>query len=114
MAKLMNQTQNKLLLENLEIANEFKRFKGLMWEESMENNYGLWIKRCNAIHTFFMNFPIDVIFVDKNLKVKKCIEAIAPNKIVWPIFGASSVIELKNGFLKENKTQVGDQLHVDN
>lgn len=114
MAKLMNQTQNKLLLENLEVASEFVRFKGLMGKESMENSYGLWIKRCNAIHTFFMNFPIDVIFVDKNLKVKKCIEAIAPNKIVWPIFGASSVIELKNGFLKENKTQVGDQLHVDN
>lgn len=113
MAKLLNHTQNKTLLENLEVASEFMRFKGLMGKESMDRNYGLWIKRCNAIHTFFMNFPIDVIFVDKNLKVKKCIEAIPPNKIVWPIFGASSVIELKNGFLKEHKTQIGDQLHVD-
>lgn len=114
MAKLMNQTQNKILIENLEVASEFKRFKGLMWEESMAHNYGLWIKRCNAIHTFFMNFSIDVIFVDKNLKVKKCIEAIEPNKIIWPVFGASSVIELKNGFLKEHKIQIGDQLHVGN
>ncbi len=114
MAKLINQTQNKLLVANLEIASELSRIKGLIGKESMENNYGLWINRCNSIHTFFMSFPIDVIFVDKNFKVKKCIEAIAPNKIIWPIFGARSVIELKNGFLKENKIQVGDQLHVDN
>jgi uncharacterized membrane protein (UPF0127 family) len=113
MARLINKTQNKILIENLEVASEFMRFKGLMGKESMENNYALWIKRCNSIHTFFMNFPIDVIFVDKNLKVKKCIEHIQPNKIVWPIWGASSVIELKDGFLSQNKTQIGDQLHVD-
>lgn len=112
--KLVNRTQNKILLENLEIANNLlSRMKGLIGKETMENGYGLWIKRCNSIHTFLMNFPIDVIFVDKNLKVKKCIEKIEPNKIVWPILGANSVIELKSGFLSEHKTQIGDQLHVD-
>lgn len=114
MAKLMNQTQNKMLVSNLEIANGIvERMKGLIGKEKIESSYGLWIKRCNSIHTFLMNFPIDVIFVDKNLKVKKCLEKIEPNKIVWPIFGASSVIELKSGFLSEHKTQIGDQLHVD-
>jgi uncharacterized membrane protein (UPF0127 family) len=114
MAKLMNQTQNKILIDQLETANGIlKRMKGLIGKEKIESNYGLWIKRCNSIHTFLMSFPIDVIFVDKNLKVKKCIEQIEPNKIIWPICGASSVIELKSGFLKEHKTQIGDQLHVD-
>jgi uncharacterized membrane protein (UPF0127 family) len=112
--KLMNQTQNKILLDRMEIANTLlTRMKGLIGKEKMESGYGLWIKRTNSIHTFLMSFPIDVIFVDKNLKVKKCIEKIGPNKIIWPIFGASSVIELKSGFLSEHKTQIGDQLHVD-
>jgi uncharacterized membrane protein (UPF0127 family) len=115
MAKLMNQTQNKVLVDQLETARGlFMRMKGLIGKETIESNYGLWIKSCNSIHTFLMSFPIDVIFIDKNLKVKKCIEQIVPNKIIWPIFGARSVIELKSGFLKEHKTQVGDQLHVDN
>jgi uncharacterized membrane protein (UPF0127 family) len=114
MAKLMNQTQNKILLDKMEVANTLvSRMKGLIGKEKIESGYGLWIKKCNSIHTFLMSFPIDVIFVDKNLKVKKCIEQIEPNKIVWPIFGASSVIELKSGFLSEHKTQIGDQLHVD-
>jgi uncharacterized membrane protein (UPF0127 family) len=114
MAKLMNQTQNKILLEKMEIANTLlTRMKGLIGKETIEKDYGLWIKKCNSIHTFLMNFPIDVIFVDKNLKVKKCLQKVGPNKIVWPIFGASSVIELKSGFLSEHKTQIGDQLHVD-
>lgn len=115
MAKLVNQTQNKVLVDKLETANSLlMRMKGLIGKESIDGNYGLWIRRCNSIHTFLMSFPIDVIFIDKNLKVKKCIEQIVPNKIIWPVFGASSVIELKSGFLKEHQTQVGDQLHVDN
>lgn len=114
MAKLMNKTQNKILLDKMEVANTLvKRMKGLIGKDEIQTGYGLWIKRCNSIHTFMMSFPIDLIFVDKNLKVKKCISKVAPNKIVWPIFGASSVIELKSGFLNEHKTQIGDQLHVD-
>lgn len=114
MAKLFNKTQNKMMISNLEIAQTLSsRMKGLLGKDSIETDYALWIKRCNSIHTFMMNFAIDLIFVDKNLKVKKCIADVTPNKLVFPVFGASSVFELKGGYLKEHQTQVGDQLHVD-
>lgn len=114
MAKLFNKTQNKLMVSNLEIAQDLTaRMKGLLGKESIEMDYALWIKKCSSIHTFMMNFAIDLIFVDKNLKVKKCIQSVVPNRLVLPVFGASSVFELKSGYLKEHKPQLGDQLHVD-
>ncbi len=114
MARLLNQTQNKILISDLEIAQGLSsRMKGLLGKESINNDYGLWIKRCNSIHTFMMAFPIDLIFVDKNLKVKKCIEGVQPNRVIWPVLGANSVFELNGGALKAHNTQVGDQLHVD-
>ena len=71
----------------------------------------MWIKPCNSIHTFFMKFPIDVVFVDKNLKVRKVKRNVPPGKFIWPIFSAHSVFECAAGFLDAHPIQEGDQLH---
>lgn len=62
--KLFNLTKNKVVVENLKIAeNYFDRTKGLLGRTSIEENEGLLIKNCNWIHMFFMKFPIDVVFL---------------------------------------------------
>jgi hypothetical protein len=84
--------------------------KGLLGLKSLENGAALVIKPCNSIHTFFMHFPIDVLFVDKDKKVIKAVSNILPFR-VSPIFIKSHlVVELPAGVIKFTSTSAGDQL----
>jgi uncharacterized protein len=103
----------ELLIENLEVADSFStRLIGLMGREKMGNGAGLWIKRCNSIHTFFMKFSIDCVFVDRDLKIKTIIKNIPPWRMTRIVFGASSVIELPAGTCDSLKLHEGEKLYV--
>lgn len=113
MKKLMSQTKNSMLLEDLKIASTFySRAKGLLGRKRLEVQEGLWILRTNAIHTFFMNFPIDCIFVDQNLKVVGLRADVKPWRLTIPVWKASHVIEVCQGTVQQHKIEIGDQLHV--
>lgn len=74
------------------IADTFgKRFLGLMGKK--EGEYGLMLVRCNSIHTMFMRYNLDALFLDENntiLTIKRCIR---PFSIVPPVRGAVKVVE---------------------
>lgn len=116
MAQLLNQSQNNVpVATSLEVAQGFySRLMGLMFKSSIPRNYGLWFHRCNSIHTCFMRFAIDVIYVDKNLKVKRVYENLKPWRMTRFVIGADSVIELPAGTIREKQVKVGDQLYVGN
>lgn len=112
--KLVNQTTGKTLIENLEVADTFwKRTKGLLGRKSLKEDQALWILRCNSIHTMFMKFNIDVVFVNRKMIVVDTGFNLKPGKVVLPVWRASSVIELSAGFLEKNPVRIGDQLNVD-
>ena len=68
MAELWNKTQNKMIVSQLVTASRLiDRGIGLLKYKKLEDLQGLWIHQCNSIHTFFMRFTIDCVFVDKNL-----------------------------------------------
>lgn len=71
---------------------------------------GLWIFPTQAIHTFGMRFPIDVIFMDSFLFVKRVYRALPPWRLTTFVWGAQSVLELPPGSLAGTGTTVGDQL----
>ena len=65
----------ELLIDQLEIADSFwHRGKGLLGRKGLAENQALWIKSTNNIHTYFMKFPIDCIFVDRKLEIKKIVK----------------------------------------
>ena len=69
----------------------------------------MWIIPCEAVHTFFMQFPIDLIYLDRKLRVRK----IRSNVKAWRIsacLSAHSVLELPAGTIQETQTQRGDLL----
>ncbi|MCB9027221.1 MAG: DUF192 domain-containing protein [Bdellovibrionaceae bacterium] len=115
-SQLFNQTQNFKIASNVEIADNFyTRAKGLMGRKSLEPQSVLWIKKCTHIHTFFMRFSIDLIFVDRELNVKKVYSNAKP----WCHFflgtwKSDSVFELPFGTLNQLQICVGDQLYVGN
>jgi len=113
MAVLMNKNTQQNLIPNLEVADSvWPRMKGLLGRKGLNEDQALWIHQCNSIHTFFMKFSIDCVFVDKNLCVKAIRADVKPGRMVMPVWGASSVIEMKSGTAAKFNIQVGDQLHV--
>jgi len=113
--KLLNATRNSVLVENLTKAETFfARLRGLLGRKSLAAGEGLWLTADGiaSIHTFFMNFAIDVIFVDSESKV--C--AVYPNLVPWRltriVFGVDGIFELAAGTLQKNQVAIGDQLHV--
>ena len=105
----------ELLIDELELADGlFSRAKGLLGRKSLAANKALWIKPCNNIHTCFMNFAIDCVFIDKSFCINKIVSDVKPFKFIGPFWKSSSVIELSAGFVEAKKLKVGDQLYVVN
>jgi hypothetical protein len=101
------------VLAHLDVADTlWTRTRGLLGRDSLGPDQGLWIKPCNSVHTFFMKFPIDLIFLDRELKVRRLYEAVPPNRVVLPML-AHSVIELPAGFLTNNHFNLGERVYVD-
>jgi uncharacterized membrane protein (UPF0127 family) len=114
MKRLISKTHGRTLVENLEVAESlWGRLKGLLGRRDLALDRGLWITRCNSVHTFLMNFAIDLVFVDDQLIVVKTVRQVDPGRIIWPVWRARSVIELRGGFLDQHRIEVGEELHVD-
>ena len=74
-----------------------ERIRGLIGTKDLPPDEGMLILKCNAIHTFFMSFPIDAIFLDKNDNVVKTIKNIRPWRFfIWGGFKAVKVLEIKS------------------
>jgi uncharacterized membrane protein (UPF0127 family) len=88
------------------------RFKGLMFRKEPLKDEALWLLSCNSIHMFFMRFPIDVIFLDKQLCIVKTVEDIRPWSLVLPVRGAHSCLELPVGTVQKYKFKELDRLDI--
>ena len=89
-----------------------KRKTGLLKHAQLEPGEGLWIAPTEAVHTFGMKFPIDVLFLDKKRKVLK-IRSEMPRSRMTACLRAHSVLELPSGTAAAMETAVGDQLEFE-
>lgn len=105
----------ELLIEQLEEAKSFwSRAKGLLGRAGLSQDEALWIEPCNNIHTHFMRFSIDCIFLDKQMRIVKIAKDVKPFRFVGPFWKSNSVIEANSGFADSKKLEVGDHLYVVN
>lgn len=112
--RVTNVTRGKLLADKAERAESFaSRFVGLLGRSELPMGEGLHIDPCNSIHMFFMKFPIDAVFLDRDLKVVKILHAILPWRVSGIYSHARSVLELPAGTAKASDTQEGDVLRFD-
>ena len=87
------------------------RRRGLLGRTSLPERHGLLLAPCNAVHTFGMQFPIDVVFVDRDGLVVKIVERLG----AWRLAGAmraSVTVELAAGSVKRTRVSVGDRLFL--
>ena len=72
----------------------FARMRGLIGRKTLAPGKGMLIPKCNCIHTFFMRFPIDATFLDKNGRTVKVVRNVRPwRPWVWGGWRAASVLE---------------------
>jgi uncharacterized protein len=108
---LKNVTENSVIADNIIVANSFfKRLRGLMFTKELSPGSGLLILPCSGIHTFNMNYTIDVLYLDINNKILAIDENMAPGKIGEVRKGAVAVVELKGGKVKETLTKIGQAI----
>lgn len=107
-----NETRNRVLAESAEVADtSAKRQKGLLGRDRLDAGQGLWIVPCESVHTWFMRFPIDVLYLDRKKKVRKLRKAMRPWRVSMCLL-AHSVLELPAGVIEQTGTQKGDQLDL--
>lgn len=85
------------------------RRKGLLGRESLSPGEGLWIIPCEAVHTFGMRFPIDLVYLNRNMRVKKLRSSVPPWRLS-ACLSAHSVLELASGTIRSTQTKLGDTL----
>lgn len=101
------------IINDLMIATSFvDRGIGLLHHSVLNDNQAMWINPCNNIHTFFMKFAIDCVFVNKNLEIVSMFKNVKPYRMILPQWQAKSVFELSAGFIEKYNLQIGEKLHV--
>ena len=107
---LVNVTRGTVVAEQLEAAFDSRsRKQGLLGREGLDDGRALVIAPCGGVHTFFMRFPIDVLFVGRDGRVRKVKPAVAPWRLALGL-GAFAVVEGAPGMIERSGTRPGDQV----
>ena len=98
--------------ERCVVANSvWTRMKGLLGRSSLEPDEGLLITKTGSIHMFFMRFPIDAVFLDKDLRIERIVTDLKPWRMAMKR-GAKQVLELPAGVATQRSLAVGQRLSL--
>lgn len=105
--------RGKVLAKNIQIADDpASRIIGLMFRKAPKGD-GLLLEPCNSIHTFFMRYALDIVFISKKNEVVKIIRNIKPWRMTFVYFKARKTLEVPAGNLPSDLKE-GDILEVRN
>jgi len=103
---------NLLIWADVSVAdNPWLRLKGLMGKKAIGPQEGLLIRPCGQVHMLFMKFPLDIIFLSKELEVLRLL-SLPPWRISPYVRGACCVIEVAAGTATAHQVKVGDKLRL--
>jgi uncharacterized membrane protein (UPF0127 family) len=108
--QVRNITRGTILGDAIDLADTSeKRTTGLLKHTGLRGGEGLWIVPCEGVHTFFMKFAIDLVYVDRKHVVRKVVSNVGPWRLSMCL-PAHSIIELPAGSVVPTATCRGDQL----
>ncbi len=112
--KVVNQKNNAVLADKARLADAFfTRLIGLLNRRSLVKGEALILSPSNCIHSFFMRFTIDVIFLDKTGKVVALLPSFRPWRLSPVYFNASLTLELPENTIRLTHTQPGDTIKTE-
>ncbi len=105
------EADGRTVLERVPIAvSVWDRFRGLMLRKSLQPGEGLLLTHCSSVHTCFMRFPIDVVYLNRNQEVVKVVEGLKPYRASCCL-GADSVLEAASGWARRAGARIGTRLN---
>ncbi len=111
--KIINRKNNIVLADKVAIADTLcSRVVGLLNRCSLAKGEALILKPCWSIHTLFMRFAIDVLFIDKNGKILAALPSIKPFRFSPIYINADLAIELPENTIQTTQTQSGDIIQI--
>jgi len=109
--RVSNSTRGTELGDSIKPAGSFwARLKGLQLAAPLKPGHGLWLLPSGSVHTCFMRYPIDLVFLDAVGVVVDARLAVAPWRVVFAVRGTHSCLELPAGTVRDTLTCAGDQL----
>ena len=107
---LINERTRAAIATEVELAStRATRRRGLLGRDSLPPSSALMLTPCLAVHTAFMRFAIDVVFLDADLRVVHLARQVPPWRVVGKR-GAKCVVELPAGECSRRDFEVGDEL----
>ena len=115
MRRAINQTRGTVLCAQIEeAATAVARGRGLMGRAGLAPGEGMLIGSGPLplmwIHTFFMRFPIDLVFLDRADRIVRIAPNVKPWRLTAPLLGARAVLEIEAGAAARNSSLAGDQV----
>src|SRR3954467_9103218 len=105
---IVNATRNTTLGDAITVADgSLSRMVGLLGKRKLDPGNGLWIVPSQGVHTLFMLFAIDVVFVSDDSTVVALRPAVPPYRMTSLIWKAHSVLELPADTIRQTQTAVG-------
>jgi uncharacterized membrane protein (UPF0127 family) len=110
-----NRTRQAWLATALALADtHWTRLRGLLGVNSddFRNGSGLWIVPCHGVHTLGMGFPIDVLYLDRQMTVVHIQSDLRPWRFAPVRRQATSVLELPSHVAAATGTAIGDTIEI--
>jgi uncharacterized membrane protein (UPF0127 family) len=103
----------RIVMDRVTLAlTTWARFRGLMFRKGLPADEGLLIPHCRSVHTCFMRFPIDLVYLADESRIAKIVEAVKPYR-VSSCLKADTVLEVRAGWAREAGLSVGDVLRFE-
>ena len=110
--RLVNERTGAIVASEIELASDSRaRNRGLLGRSGIAAGSVMIIAPCNAIHTFFMRFTIDLVFADRHGRVLKLYRSVRPWRIRVAL-GAFAALELAAGSIEGSDLANGDRLSI--
>lgn len=109
-----NTSRGTVLAEHVVVANSMlARLRGLLGTDELPPQHGLLIEPCRQVHTYFMRYALDLVFLDRDRRVLQTVKDVAPGRVSPHVRGGAAVLELPAGTLLEHPAALGDQLAIE-
>ena len=110
--QIRNARTNEVIAPFVKVAdNPWSRMVGLLGKKALPPDQALLIRPCSSVHTFFMRFDMDAIFIDRENRVLKVVQKMRPFRFAGAR-RSRAVIEFMGGALEGMQNEEGDQLTI--
>lgn len=111
--RIDNLTKTTELASAVRLAqNPWSRMVGLLGRKGLADGEGLLLRPCSSIHTLFMRFPIDVVYLDKDGNVLKVVPSLRPFRFSASLRRTHYTLELPVGTIDSTNTAPGDRVAI--